>query len=840
MTHVKKIGRFTIKLLAWIAGIYLLVLSAAGIYINTQKKSIMQYVSKQLEEKLHGKASISDLDISVWRHFPNIAFRINGFSLADSFYNKPVIAAQKISTTFSLFRLISADKAVKNIFIEDGVFHLFTDSNGYSNNYLLKVKDTSSSSQTRQGGHIIEIDKITVSNFLVSIENKRANKEISMLVNKLQASVEDDGKRMDIEMKEKVTMKKGLGFNLLKGAYVEGQTLEADWDLQLDKATKSLSFENTTVKINEHPFLMKGKFVFDKVNPAFSVSFDVKDLPYENANKIVTAAIREKTGLVKIKEPLNVQGSVNGSLLAHQEPAVDISWQTKNNTLTTPVVTFTNCSFAGNFMNSVHKDSLHNDPNSKITFSHFEGDWDGVYLGGKNITITNLLAPQLHFSLHSDCKLEALDNKLALKDIAFKGGTADLDLFYDGPLTKDNSMLEDLEGQLNIKAGVIEYVPRSFVFTNCNGDVGFFKDSISMRKFSCSYLKNKLDVEAEGKNIRKKFVNKDVSQEAVVKCYVRSSYLNLADFNALFAPVKQRTKLVTPAPTFAATARKLDAILVNSIIDVDVKAADIKHGRLEAKNFDANIKFLPYQWELAKVSVDLAGGTIYTTGKIMHNNNSNHNAAVTANINRVDVSKLLYAFDNFGQDIITHKNLQGNFTAYTSLKAGINRLGNLTPSSLYGTLNFSLTNGALDNFGPFEQMKNFVFKNRDMKHVRFAELKDRMDISAAEVFLHRMEIQSSVCRMFIEGNYDLKGKNTDLLIQVPLSNLNDNSFTAGKAPKNKGTSAKVGMSVWLRAESEEDGKVKMKLTLRKKLKDKKKNEKLQKSLAKGKERAKNK
>ena len=71
MTHLKKVGRVALKLFAWIAGIYLLVLFAAGIYINSKKKEIMQFVSQQLEEKLHGKASISDLDISVWRHFPN-------------------------------------------------------------------------------------------------------------------------------------------------------------------------------------------------------------------------------------------------------------------------------------------------------------------------------------------------------------------------------------------------------------------------------------------------------------------------------------------------------------------------------------------------------------------------------------------------------------------------------------------------------------------------------------------------------------------------------------------------------------------------------------------------
>ncbi|MES2847948.1 MAG: AsmA-like C-terminal region-containing protein [Bacteroidota bacterium] len=717
---------------------------------------------------------------------------------------------------------------MKRIFIEDGSFHLFTDSAGYSNKYLLQVK-SKNEGEKKSSSHAVEINDISIKNFEVIIEDHKANKEISMLVNELDASINGDGKVMDIKMKEKITMKKGLGFNLTNGAYLEKQTVEARWKIQIDKETQTLSFGKTKVKINDHPFTLNGKFVFDKAEPNFAIYLDTKNLPYENVNKIVTAAIKLKTGLVQMKGTVDAQGSVIGSLLPAHEPAVDINWQTTNNTFITPVITFTECSFSGNFMNSVNKDSLHLDPNSRISFSTFQGNWDGVNLSGKNISITNLLEPQLRFVLHSDCKLEALENKFALKDISFKGGEASLDLFYDGPLTKDNSMLQDLEGKLLMRNGVIEYVPRSFTFTDCNGDVGFFKDSISMRKFSCSYLKNKLNIEVDGKNIRRKFVVNDLSQQAVVNCFVNSPYINLQDFNPLFAPVKQRTKTLKAAPTFAATARKIDEVLVNSIIAVQIKAEAVKHQKLEATNFEADIKFHPHHWEVARVSVNLAGGRIVTNGKILHGENSKHTADISTVISNVDVKKLLYAFDNFGQDAITEKNLRGNFSTTASLKAGINNLGRMIPSSLFGTLDFSLKNGAIVNFPPFENMKSFVFKNRDMKNVMFAELKNRMDIKGTDIFINRMEIQSSVGRLFVEGNYGLNGKNTDMLIQVPLSNLSNKSFTDDEAPKNKGTKAKVGMSVWIRAENDETGKVKMKLTLRKKLKDKKMNEKMEKN-----------
>ena len=53
--------------------------------------------------------------------------------------------------------------------------------------------------------------------------------------------------------------------------------------------------------------------------------------------------------------------------------------------------------------------------------------------------------------------------------------------------------------------------------------------------------------------------------------------------------------------------------------------------------------------------------------------------------------------------------------------------------------------------------------------------------------------------MYVEGLYDLKGDSTDLVIQVPLSNLKKRK--PDYVPENKGLDAKTGMSVYVRAKS---------------------------------------
>jgi len=67
-----------------------------------------------------------------------------------------------------------------------------------------------------------------------------------------------------------------------------------------------------------------------------------------------------------------------------------------------------------------------------------------------------------------------------------------------------------------------------------------------------------------------------------------------------------------------------------------------------------------------------------------------------------------------------------------------------------------------------------------------------------------MQIEATAFRLFIEGQYGIAGA-TDLRIQVPLSNLT--AQDAGYVPKKTKQNAKGGMSIYLRAKSDENEKI---------------------------------
>ena len=85
------------------------------------------------------------------------------------------------------------------------------------------------------------------------------------------------------------------------------------------------------------------------------------------------------------------------------------------------------------------------------------------------------------------------------------------------------------------------------------------------------------------------------------------------------------------------------------------------------------------------------------------------------------------------------------------------------------------------------------------------EIKDDLSFKKGEITINRMEINSSVLTLFVEGIYG--PKYTDISIQVPVSNVfNKKNYN----PENMGTGKSGGMSVFLRAKSDETGKVNIK------------------------------
>jgi hypothetical protein len=251
---------------------------------------------------------------------------------------------------------------------------------------------------------------------------------------------------------------------------------------------------------------------------------------------------------------------------------------------------------------------------------------------------------------------------------------------------------------------------------------------------------------------------------------------------------------------------------------VKLNAGKFTYKNFEGRNALVDITLLNDRYILNNVSMDHSGGHIALKGTLLNQTNY-HQANLEVNMENVDVSKVFAGFNNFGQDGLTAQSIEGKLSAAIVASMKMNNDGQVIPSSIVSRVDFSLKDGGLNNYEPIKKIQRFIFKKRNFENIRFAELKNRLEISNQEIRINRMEIQSTVMSFFVEGIYSNKG-NTDLSIQVPFSNLKkrDEDYN----PENIGVDKKKHGGIFLRGKPGEDGNVKFKLDLFKQYDKKKK------------------
>ncbi len=795
MVRIKnKAARITVRALLYGSGVILFLFVLLSVYIEINKKEILADLKEGLARKIQGNIVYSSADVTVWRSFPYIGLRLSGVNLSDSL-DVSLVKMEEISVKASVFDFLGNSTELKNLSFRNGTIHLFTDSSGYTNKYLV---DRNTAANQRKNK--IEISSASLKNVRVILENKIKNKRFDIVFRKLDADISTKDKVAKIRLVQS-SMVKGLGFNLSKGSYLKDQSLQGTIRLSYDQNTSHLTFNETRLKIDGQPYYLKGDFRMDAPG-SFSLSIKTRNAPFNKLKRIFAQRTMSKLKDLDIKQPIDVEAMVEGSLGYRTIPRVTASWMVKQNKLVTPVAAFDDCSFNGTFSNEVVKGKLRTDENSSIVLTGFKGNWEGIQLAGEKISITDLVNPYVDMSLRSAADLKDLNEKLGLRTIRFLGGVASLNFHYTGPLQKDIS-LDKMNGRLKFSGATIQYIPRDFTFNNCSGDILFSSDKLQADNLKFDMGSNHFSVNLAGSNLSA--LSSENAGRAMIDCNVSIPSLNIAELKSLFAAKKTVQAVKSPSKILFA-ANKIDDALDHGDLRMSITAGSVRYNAFMGKDLRGTVLFSNNDLLISGVSVAHAEGTLLLDADIKQNKGF-HTASAKVKLNNVDVARVFKAFDDFGQDGISHENLRGRLNANISITMSINNAGSIIPGTMNGVVDFSLKNGLLTNYEPMQNIKGFVFKNKDMNNVSFAELKNRLEISNYKIRIPRMEIQSTAIAMFVEGVYDIKKTESKIDIQVPLKGLKkkDSSYI----PQNIGVDARAGMSIYLTGKNDKTGKVKL-------------------------------
>jgi hypothetical protein len=266
----------------------------------------------------------------------------------------------------------------------------------------------------------------------------------------------------------------------------------------------------------------------------------------------------------------------------------------------------------------------------------------------------------------------------------------------------------------------------------------------------------------------------------------RDNYLalkaNYIDYDALF-----KFDLDPPKPTEFVTSTTEDvkahaeAFNIYELPFTDMRfKADIAHfiyHKLDLQNIKADLRTTPNHYMYIDTLVmDAAGGNIRLNGYFNGSDPKHIYMQPDLVMNNVDLDKLLFKFENFGQDHLISENLQGKLTS--RIKGKVRVYPDMVPDLDQSTLEMDVKvlNGRLKNYDPMLALSDYV-KNKNLRNIRFDTLQNNLNIEKGTIHIPKMTIESTLGHMELSGSHD-SDQNINYYLRIPLK-------TAAKAAWRK-------------------------------------------------------
>jgi len=185
--------------------------------------------------------------------------------------------------------------------------------------------------------------------------------------------------------------------------------------------------------------------------------------------------------------------------------------------------------------------------------------------------------------------------------------------------------------------------------------------------------------------------------------------------------------------------------------------AHLNYHRYLIHNLKGNLRTTPDHYlHVEHLNMDAAGGHFDIDGYFNGSNPKEIYFNPVINATNVDLDKLLFKFENFGQDYIVSENLHGRFTGEITGK--IHMHTDMTPKIDDSEIHMDLdvTHGRLEKFSMLSYMSDY-FSDKNLSKVMFDTLNNHIDLVDGVMSIPKMTINSSLGHMEISGKQDLNG-----------------------------------------------------------------------------------
>ncbi len=246
---------------------------------------------------------------------------------------------------------------------------------------------------------------------------------------------------------------------------------------------------------------------------------------------------------------------------------------------------------------------------------------------------------------------------------------------------------------------------------------------------------------------------------------------NYIDYDALF-----NFNLDSPKTTAVVSANTEDVSAHASAFNIyELPFTDMRfkatighfiYHRIDLQNIKADVRTTPNHYiYIDTLRMDAAGGNIGLSGYFNGSDPKHIYMQPDLVMNNVDLEKMLFKFENFGQDHLVSENLQGKLTS--RIRGKIRVYPDMVPDLDQSTIEMDVKvlNGRLKNYDPMLALADYM-GDKNLRNIRFDTLQNSLAIDKGKISIPAMTIESTIGHMELSGTHD-SNQNIDYSISIP-------------------------------------------------------------------------
>lgn len=793
------------RLFKWIGiafGSLLLLISVILGIAYYHKGEILAAVNNELKKNINGDIRIADIDFTLLEDFPAFSITLKDIYLRPdnyTIYKKDFLHAEKLLLDVQITSFLQKKIVIRSAKIVTGEIFAFRSRTGDTNLDIFKKKEPRDT--VSQNPATITVNKIILQNVTVSYHDSLKEKSFGIDFLYTNASILQTDSSNHWSLSGPVRFR-DLTFNQRNGSFLREKT--SDIALTFDYAPRvhRLSVSRSLLHFDHSNVFLEGAFLVDKPG-SFILTIQSGNLDYAEGISLLTSSIQSKLKKFGFDKPIDVTTTLTGSLEGGSQPDIDVTFRFKDSHVTVPGVNIEKATGEGSYTNHVSNMLAKSDENSRITIRTFQGIIEDLPTH-LTATFDNLKDPEIKLNSTITLALPEANAKLDTTQFKFLDGTFKSEIRYVGKLSEyldpDKTKFNGtLDGAAAIENGMFDYLPRKQHLEKINAQIRFTQDSLIISNLSLVLNRNPVFIKGQVLGFIPFF--HQPAEKGNIKLLITSPSFDLTSLLTRNAARKLTRKQKSDKKK--SISDMLEKLYSKVECDLTVKADKLTCKNFKGTDVRGRLMLTNNSLRGINMKMKLAKGDMNFTFTLNNLQKDTKKLSVIGSVNHANIRQFFYAFNNFNQNAISHDNLEGDVKMDVKFNTDISSDYTVKTPSMTGDIHLVINDGKLDHYEPLQKMNNFLFKNRDFDVVQFGEIATHLTLAGSEINIERMEIESNLLRMFLEGRYSFSDS-TDLSVQLPLSNLKKRDKTY--QPKNIGVDAKAGPSIFLHVYKDETGK----------------------------------